>query len=395
MKAIMSARNRIIFIVIFFLLANSSGCVNRREVDKLGLLGVIAVDHVDNQTVVTMEVTKPRRLTGGGTAAKEPYVIVQTRGDSFFDAVRNATNKFDRKIFLSTCRIFIISETTAKKGIAEILDLWCRDHEGRESDYILIAKDTEASGILGISGGVDDVPSQYLTDLIRANSASSKSVAKRIYDFIEEYYSDGIQPTLGVAQIEKKAKPVEKKNSETLLEGTAVFKKDKMVGYLDGLETRALNFIKGKVKSGIIVTPSTEENKYDSVEIIKAKSKMDVSIQDKSPLLHVIITVNGMLGEDQSSEDISDLMVMKQLEKSAEEVVKKQVQNVIEKAQKEYGLDIFGFGLVVHRKYPDQWKKMKDNWDGTFSESNIQVEVKVNISRTGLFRLPTKTKMGK
>ncbi|RNC63110.1 MAG: Spore germination protein B3 [Candidatus Dichloromethanomonas elyunquensis] len=395
MKIFYSPARRIIFAVVLLLLVNTSGCINRKEIDKLGLLGAIGVDHKDHTSILTMEITKPKPIIGGGAKTEKPYVIVQTSGNSFFDALRNTTNKFDRKIFLATSKVFIISGDAAKEGIADILDCWSRDHDARETDYLLITKDCEAADIIGVVGGVDDTSSLYLSDLIKANNASSKSIVKRTFEFLKDYYSDGIRPTLGVVQLEKKAKPVSENSKEILLEGAAVFKEDKLAGYLDGLEARALNFAKGKVKSCIIVTPSTEENKMDSIEVNHVKSELDVALPDKSPSLKVTITIDGMLGEDQSSEDFSNSQVMKQLEDSSAKVVKDEVDKVIKKAQKEYGLDIFGFGQIVHNKYPEKWKKIKDNWDDAFSRSEYQVEVKVNISRSGLLRLPNKTKIGK
>jgi spore germination protein KC len=378
--------------MILTLLINTNGCVNRKEVNKLGLLGDIGVDFANNQTVLTMEVTKPRRIAGGGPTQQEPYVVVQSSGDSFFDALRNATNKFDRKIFLASSRIFIISGELAKGGITPILDMWYRDHEAREAAYLLITKDCNASDIIGVAGGVDDVPSQYLSDLIKANDASSKSVDKNVNDFMEEYYGDGIQPTLGVVQVEKKAQPINKNDTEVLLEGAAVFREDELVGYLDGIQTRALNFLKSQVQSGIIVVPQGNDTS-DSIEIIKAKSKLDATLQNNQFNLKATITIEGMLGEDQTTEDLDDPEVMKQLENKCASIVKEQASSVIKYAQQNYKLDIFGFGQSVHRKYPDSWKKLRDNWDEIFAKSKYQVDVNVHISRSGLFREPIKAKL--
>ncbi len=86
---------------------------------------------------------------------------------------------------------------------------------------------------MGITSGISEIPSVYLADLIKANSASSKSVAKVIYQFLNEYYAEGLQPTLGVMEAVKKSKSTDKQDKEILFEGSAVFREDKLVGFLD------------------------------------------------------------------------------------------------------------------------------------------------------------------
>lgn len=386
---------RIIGLLVIICMLALSGCVNKKEVDKIGLLGAIGVDVIDDKFLLTLEVTKPKRLAGGGNEQKEPIILFQTEGISFFDAIRNATNKFDRKLFLAPSRVLVISEATARKGIADILDFWWRDHESRASDYLVIAKGSNSSDILGITGGISDIPSVYLTDLIKANSASSKSIAKVIYQFLKEYYAEGLQPTLGVMEAVKKPKSTDKQDEEILFEGSAVFREDKLVGFLDEIETRSLNFITGKMKSGIIVSPGTETGSSNSLEIIKSKSKTEVTLENNQYMFKVKITIDGMLGEHPEAANLKDPAVMKEVEQSFALLVEEQIAGTIRRVQEDYGLDIFGFGQAVHRKYPAAWKQIKTDWDKTFTSAGVAVEVKINISRTGLFQYPIKSKLGK
>lgn len=389
-----SAKPRLIFTLslIIALLLIFPGCTNRREVNKLGLLGAVGLDiRGDGKRSITLEIVKP-----SGHEEPEmtnPVVIIQACGDTFFDAMRNATDRFDRKIFLTTSRVLILSEKAARQGIIEILDFWIRDHEPRSSDYLLIAKDSDASDIVGVSGGIGDIPSLYLEELINANKATSKSINKRAYQFLKEYYAEGLQPTIGV--IRKITKP--KSDSDDLkfeleLEGSAIIQEDKLKGFLDGIETRALNFITGDIASGIILTSIGDPKIPASIELVKASSKTDVEMQDDKYILKSTISIDGMLGSEPEPYNLKKTEVMEALEQSCSQEIKSQTEALLEKMQKDYGLDIFGFGKVVHRKYPQQWKIIKDDWDKIFTASKFTVEVKTNISRSGLLNLPLKRK---
>ena len=71
------------------------------------------------------------------------------------------------------------------------------------------------------------------------------------------------------------------------------------------------------------------------------------------------------------------------LEKKFEKEAQKQVQQTINKVQEEYGMDIFGFGEVIHRKNPIRWKSLKDHWDQTFPNTAITVKANIKINRIG------------
>ncbi|MNN86050.1 hypothetical protein D3C81_2034110 [compost metagenome] len=46
-------------------------------------------------------------------------------------------------------------------------------------------------------------------------------------------------------------------------------------------------------------------------------------------------------------------------------------------------MDIFGFGELVHQSDPKAWKKLKHNWDQTFSELQIDFSGEVQVKRVG------------
>ena len=58
---------------------------------------------------------------------------------------------------------------------------------------------------------------------------------------------------------------------------------------------------------------------------------------------------------------------------------------VLEKAQKEYNSDIFGFGMLIWRKYPKEWKDYyKNMWNEIFPNLDVAVHVRSTLLRGGL-----------
>lgn len=400
MKFWPAIRRLFIFVLIIVCASFLSGCWNRRELNTLGITGAIAIDLDGDKVKATAEIIKPKPAKNGGKSggkSEESAIYVQSTGSSIFDALRNTTLKCDRKLFLAITKVYVFSEAAARKGLAEYLEIWQRDHEPGTSSYVLIAKDSTAAEVIGIAGGVEDIPSDYLESLIKNQKVNSKTVVVRVRDFLMAYYDKGTQPVAGIVQKMKKEDPVKedkdvKGKEELIIEGSAVFSEDKMLGFLDGTETRGLNFINNDVKSGIVVSKSPDGSGDNSIEILKAKSKNDVEIDGEEAKIKVKITMDGAVDEETGKIDLKDPAVVEKVEKANSKKIREEIENVIKKAQTEYKLDIFKFGQIVHRKYPDEWKEIQDDWDEIFSRAEINVEVETNITRTGKVNIPIREK---
>lgn len=82
--------------------------------------------------------------------------------------------------------------------------------------------------------------------------------------------------------------------------------------------------------------------------------------------------------------DIRQPAVIKKMEKGAGKEIKKELQIAIKQAQTNK-VDIFGFGEALARMRPNQWEKLKSEWDDVyFPKLDVDVKVEAYIRRTGL-----------
>ena len=177
------------------------------------------------------------------------------------------------------------------------------------------------------------------------------------------------------------------------LNNTAIFKKDKLMGWFDEKETRGLLWVLGKVKSGIIVLKSPqEETKKVGIEIIRASSIIKPQMEDG----HLVITVEvkevGNIGDQMSEQvDLTLPDTFEELQRRQAAEIESEINAALTKAQ-DWGLDIFKFGEAVHRKLPAEWVELKDNWDEELRNLEVTVEVDAEILRTGLTSKPVQAK---
>jgi spore germination protein KC len=161
------------------------------------------------------------------------------------------------------------------------------------------------------------------------------------------------------------------------VQGTAVFEKDRLVGWFDALETRGLLFAISKLKSGIInVKNPLKREKTVAFEITKSQGKMDAEINEDGGVKFIVgVKAQGRMAEQQGRGKLVTPEMVRSLEKSVASVIKKNIRLAITKAQWEYKSDVFGFLKILYQDHYQYWKQIEDNWDGIFSNAPVEVKV--------------------
>jgi len=62
--------------------------------------------------------------------------------------------------------------------------------------------------------------------------------------------------------------------------------------------------------------------------------------------------------------------------------ITRQIESAVYKSQKEFGVDYLGFGEAFKRSDPHAFAKL--DWDKTFTDIPINVEVTASVTRFGL-----------
>lgn len=376
------------FTIIFVILSLTiSGCWNRKELDTLAIVVGFAIDQPDEseQVQITAQILRPSLLgvAGGGSAGggDKPYWNITLSTNEVFNGIREFTHESNRKLYFGHNQIYLLSEDAAKKGLRNYLDLFFRDPETRRTTWVSVVKG-KASEVLDTKAELEEVPSINLSQLMDTQGATSKTVTVNMIDLMTRLMSKTTSPITSVIEVIG-----EGKDKKAILSGTAVFRQDRLTGYLNKTETRGLLWVLNKVKSGIIMVKSPDGKSEVCLEILRASSKVTPSIKDDK--LHILVKIKeeGNLGSQISSEDLTELATWKALEKSQALAIHAEIMAAVQKAQ-EYQLDIFGFGDAVHRKYPKLWKEIEGQWEEYFTELDVTVDVEAKLRRSGMITKP-------
>jgi spore germination protein KC len=162
--------------------------------------------------------------------------------------------------------------------------------------------------------------------------------------------------------------------------GLAVFKKDKLIGWLNQEESIGYNYTQGNIQSTpVLLTCPKDNRKKITVEVQHTKNNIHVIMKHQKPVIKLKLKAEGIISDAQCEMDFSEPATITQVEQLMEKQLKKSVVSVVKTVQQKYKSDIFGFGEEVERTSPVYWEQVKGNWNDVFSdiEVNVRVEAKV------------------
>lgn len=177
----------------------------------------------------------------------------------------------------------------------------------------------------------------------------------------------------------------DKVGSSARFTGAAVFKGDRLVGWLDKSETRGLNWIRSKVKSGIIVieNPQTPGSSI-GLEIVHGRGQSRVELADGQFVARIRVDVEGNFGDTTGFIDPEFDGLWASMERRMAEAIKQEIQAAVTKAQ-ELRTDYIGFGTSLYRSNPKLWGQVQDDWQELLLPNMaVEIDVRAKLRRLGL-----------
>lgn len=386
-------RNKLAFFTLLIMIAGVLvGCWSRKEMSELAIVLGAGVDRAPGgQVRLTLQIARPPAFMAGGEGGggKEPSIwVISETGETILDAQRKLAAKISRHIYWAHDVILVFGEEAAREGLRKYTNFFSRGVQPRETMWVMVAKG-EAKDILKSDTELEKSSAQDIGFLARARTGFSVNYK----NFIVMLAHKGGNPVATRVEVVDRgvvpggtAQPTPAKHRGAALTGTAVFREDKLVGWLDQSETRGLLWLRGEILKGVITFPSLAEPGTNlSVEIIRGRTEVEPQYDGQSVWFNVKIDVEGDLLEQQSEhENILEKHVRKAMEKEMAREIEDKSRLALEKAQREYGVDIFDFGVNFHRKYPREWLRLRDRWDELFSGAGVEFAVEAHLRRSGL-----------
>lgn len=383
--------NKYMFCILILTLFFLTGCWDRQELNEISITLALGIDKVEDEFLVSAQVVVPSELTMNRGTGSSAVTLYQEKGETIFEAFRKMTKESPRKIYPGHLQILVISEELAQEGIAESLEFLSRDPDLRPDFYVVIAKDVAASEILNITTTLENIPANKMFDSLEMSEkvwAGTRSI--NLDELITDLISEGKEAVVtGIQLIGNPQKGSNKQNVESIkpaatiqYDDLAVFKRDKLIGWLTEQETIGFSYIKNKVTTSVRPIDCPSDGKA-TIDIIRSKSNVKGAIKNGEPEVDINVKVEGNVGSVECEIDLEKLETINELEEIFEKELEETIEKTIEASQKKYETDICGFGQAIHRSNPKEWHKIQKNCDEKFPDLTVNINVDFKILHTG------------
>lgn len=371
-------RKILVYLVILF---SFTGCQNYRELNDLAIVSGVSIAKVDDEYELTVEAVNPKKEQDASSSKETDFVIYKNKSDSIQEAFRRMINEAPKKMYGAQIDILILDESVVKNNLKDIVDFFSRDPEVRSEFYVLVGKN---DSILEVITPLEKISSKNILQSLKSNSdylGSSNLVT--FHDLVDNYLNDKVDLALPSIKLVGDAKvgsnnsniASTEENVYSILDNIAIFKDNKIVGYLNEEDSKVYNLVKNNLNANLVKV-DLENDEYIINEMVDVKSKIEVNPKKNS--ITITIDGKGAISEAKYSGDLTKNKTIKKLEKEinkyTEDIVKSSILNVINK----YDSDIYGFEDMFYKKDCKYYKKnIKDNWEFYFK--NLEIKVKSNI----------------
>lgn len=368
-------KKKLLFLISIFLSCFLfTGCFNYKDInDVLFVTAMVYDQESEDEIILYTEVFKPTRTTGRGSERGQRLTFMG-RGKTVFEIIRDLSLTSSKRFNYTQNKVIIITERAARRGLKKFIDLSRRDQEFLVRPYICIYSGNPQE-LLRVNYQEEEYVGMFIFDLINNIWAASRAIKFDFNDYLNIRYNAEDTNVLTFLKPD-----LDQGRAAIKIDGGAIVQNEKMTGVLTKGQSQSYNFIMDKIESGTLeVTNPQEKSSFISLEILKSKTKTQITYDGESIKFKKIINVDVTIAESQdnlviSKQNISDI------EKYANYNIKTYCTNLFEEYKAE-NIDIFNFTDQFHNKYPSMRKELKN----TIQISNIEVESHVKVKSFGKY----------
>ncbi|WP_179232999.1 Ger(x)C family spore germination protein [Paenibacillus rigui] len=368
-----------------------AGCWDRIEVNDMALIISAGIDKsADDQLELTVQVFIPNP-TGSGTSnggGDGNVYTISSKGSSMPDALTELQKKLPRYFSWDHTKAYFFGEALGRRGLSEEFDFLYRDIQPREQSNFFICKGT-ARKLLESQND----PNTYETLIKLAQKPTTHYSTMHLVE--EKSSGESGAFILPVASLDMSIANQAQKTFLTV-EGMAIIYKKKLIGYLDREAEMGIRLMHpAELGRNVTLTRKVEGGKV-VIRVVDTDTKLLPSIENGIWRMKVKLSVNADVIQNTSQLTIGrGFNNMRKLEEPFNEEVKNILVDTIRRLQQVNKADVIGFANAFHKKYPQQWSQIKNDWSSKFPTIDVQVDTDLTIHKPGISNIPNRAHLQK
>ena len=402
-----------LIVLLFCCLFLLAGCNNSDGVESKAYVIAIGLDNgqtnrlkLSLQFAILSGNSKSSGTSSSSGSDSEPSTVISVECASIDSGINLINSYISKKINLSHCKVIIFSEELAQSGISDYVYNLASNIEIRPQCHILISR-CDASDFLEQSSPIfESNPANYYERIFSSSEYSGYVENTYFYNFYNNILSTTSEATAILCGINTNKthdtsskietsldgsykadeSPIKSKNNAEII-GTAVFRKDKLVGELDNIETMCHQIVTNELKNTIITIPSPYQ--YDAnISIflsLNKNTKNKVSFVNGFPFIECTVNVMGDVLSMEPSIDLNDTDTISLLDSYVNTYLENSLSDFLYKTSLEFKADINDFGkyaLITSATWSD-WTN--SDWLNNYQNACFKISVNTVIQDGYLF----------
>ncbi|HEX9063186.1 MAG TPA: Ger(x)C family spore germination protein, partial [Clostridia bacterium] len=353
-------RKSILLLLVFvFLLTTLTGCFDAQEVSEWSYVYSIGLEKGQTDKLrLTVQLQSMKSSSGEGSDPGKP----QGEGDietvsvdcpTFHSGLDLINTYVSRQVNYMHTKYLVFSENLAKEGVDPYVNALIRGRQIRRNIYFIVsrgsARELLQNNTMAISSSLTKKEQNMIVEGSRTGFYSHSTYGDIIND-MKNYYGQG---TALLAAVNDESKFIEgegtgetpfkslgdynagevarKGGSKAEILGTAVFDGGKLVGELNGDETRALLMVRNEFYRGFFVAQDPmDSKKLITMDIRRQKSpKVTANLEQENPVIDVEIFLEGDILAMQSTINYESKELKPLIENEYKQLIKEQIDKTI------------------------------------------------------------------
>lgn len=361
----------LIFIILVLNIFLLCSCYNYSDVEDVVVVAGMSVDISDDGRYnIAVEILS-------ATSSDEISVNSETiiaEGRTIYEAIEDLSNSSGKLFNFSHCQVIFISEKLAYSGIRDVIDLVFHYNRIRLSTILTVVSGNSASSVFECKIPLYDALSYGVFDMMKHDRT-----ANAIFPSSQVYISLNSLENKGKEMIIPMIKIVDGDVKQCQFSGVTVFHEDKAVGTISEEQSRDFMILMGKLSDMEITLPFKDG--YASLEIkdLSISRHVEEDLKNFNEKLDMLLTVRQL----PDGYDISSDEDRTNFENEINDKMEKEFHDLFLFVRDNFNSDIFGLGSQIYHTKPTEWKKIGEDWDKLFKETELNIEVSCKINDAG------------
>lgn len=336
--------------------------------------------HIELSLLINDPQSTSQGISGTPSALSKPNqtLMLSSSGVNITEALSKIQSKYPNKIYWGHNNVFIVSQEVARQGIHEHLEFILQNHQAREHAFLFVSEDPTKQVLDSISQSGTPLP--IILQGITESEIGLNVTVVDLLQMLSGKPGSAILPWVVELPSDNETGPM---NPPVHINGSAVFKLDKLAGHLEEDITRGVMWVRNEIQTATVTFTPKDEKGEISIIISSSTTRLIPKIKDEKWSVAVKIDAAGYVMQNTTDLNLSDPNILNSLEKDLEQEISHYVEKSLDQVQKKYKTDVLDFSETFHRKYPRAWKRNVERWNERFPEMEVDVAVNATILRTG------------